>query len=105
LTLDLLPSAWAGIAVAGGCGLLIGLERERRKQELDAPEEAGIRSFAITALGGALAQTMDQPLLVAVGGLAVGAMLAVSILSMAYSASVSEPRASSSAGENSIVER
>ncbi|MCO5123798.1 MAG: DUF4010 domain-containing protein [Rhizobacter sp.] len=80
MTLDLLPSAWAGIAVAGGCGLLIGLERERRKQELDAPEEAGIRSFAITALGGALAQTMDQPLLVAVGGLAVGAMLAVSIL-------------------------
>jgi len=80
LTLDLLPSAWAGIAVAGGCGLLIGLERERRKQQLEAPEEAGIRSFAIVALGGALAQTMDQPLLVAVGGLAVGAMLAVSIL-------------------------
>ena len=80
MTLDILPTAWAGIAVAGGCGLLIGLERERRKQQLAAPEEAGIRSFAITALGGALAQTMAQPLLVAVGALAVGAMLAVSIL-------------------------
>jgi uncharacterized membrane protein (DUF4010 family) len=75
-----LPTDWAGIAIAAGCGLLIGLERERRKQELEAPEEAGIRSFAIAALGGALAQTMDQPLLVAVGGLAVGALLAVSIL-------------------------
>lgn len=75
-----LPTDWAGIAIAAGCGLLIGLERERRKQELEAPEEAGIRSFAIAALGGALAQTMGQPLLVAVGGLAVGALLAVSIL-------------------------
>lgn len=80
MTLDLFPADWAGIAVAGGCGLLIGLERERRKQQLAAPEEAGIRSFAIAALGGAIAQTMAQPLLVAVGGLAVGAMLAVSAL-------------------------
>ena len=80
MSLAALPTEWAGIAVAGGCGLLIGLERERRKQQLAAPEEAGIRSFAIAALGGAIAQTMAQPLLVAVGGLAVGAMLAVSAL-------------------------
>ncbi len=80
MTLSVLPPDWTGIAVAAGCGLLIGLERERRKQQLDAPEEAGIRSFAIAALGGALAQTLGQPLLVAVGGLAVGAMLATSIL-------------------------
>ena len=80
MTLAAVPAEWAGIAVAGGCGLLIGLERERRKQQLDAPEEAGIRSFAIAALGGALAQTLGQPLLVAVGALAVGAMLATSIL-------------------------
>ena len=80
MSLAALPTEWAGIAVAGGCGLLIGLERERRKQQLAAPEEAGIRSFAIAALGGAIAQTMAQPLLVAVGGLAVGAMLAVSVL-------------------------
>lgn len=80
MTLAALPADWAGIAIAGGCGLLIGLERERRKQQLGAPEEAGIRSFTVTALGGALAQTLAQPLLVAVGALAVGAMLAVSVL-------------------------
>ena len=80
MTLAALPDAWAGIAIAGGCGLLIGVERERRKQQLGAPEEAGIRSFAIAALGGALAQALAQPLLVAVGALALGSMLTASIL-------------------------
>ncbi len=43
------------LAAALGCGLLIGAERERRKGQGAAREPAGIRTFAIAALGGALA--------------------------------------------------
>lgn len=60
-----------GLAVALGGGLLIGLERERRKGDGPARRAAGIRSFALVALGGALAQALGQPALVAAGALAV----------------------------------
>jgi hypothetical protein len=42
-----------GLAVALGGGLLIGLERERRKGEGPTRRAAGIRSFALVALAGA----------------------------------------------------
>ena len=61
----------AGLAVALGGGLLIGLERERRKGHGSLRGAAGMRSFALAALGGALAQSLHQPLLVAAGALAV----------------------------------
>ena len=60
-----------GLAVALGSGLLIGLERERRKGEGPTRRAAGIRSFALVALAGALAQALAQPALVAAGALAV----------------------------------
>jgi uncharacterized membrane protein (DUF4010 family) len=60
-----------GLAVALGGGLLIGLERERRKGDGPARRAAGIRSFALVALAGALAQALGQPALVAAGALAV----------------------------------
>ncbi len=60
-----------GLAVALGGGLLIGLERERRKGDGPARRAAGIRSFALVALAGALAQALGQPALVAMGALAV----------------------------------
>lgn len=60
-----------GLAVALGGGLLIGLERERRKGDGPARRAAGIRSFALVALAGALAQALGQPALVAVGAVAV----------------------------------
>ena len=63
--------SWIGLAVALGCGLLIGLERERRKRRGPQREAAGMRSFTLAALAGALAQTLAQPLLVAAGALAV----------------------------------
>lgn len=66
-----------GLAAALGGGLLIGLERERRKGRGDQREAAGIRSFALAALGGGLAQTMQQPALVALGALLVAALAAV----------------------------
>ena len=66
-----MDASWIGLAVALGCGLLIGLERERRKRSGPQREAAGMRSFTLAALCGALAQTLQQPLLVAAGALAV----------------------------------
>lgn len=68
-------SAGAGLAVALGCGLLIGLERERRKRRGPQREAAGLRSFALAALAGAVAQLLAQPLLVGAGALAVLALV------------------------------
>lgn len=42
------------LASALGCGLLIGLERERSKQRENKQSFAGLRSFAICALLGAI---------------------------------------------------
>lgn len=67
-----------GIAVALGCGLLIGLERERRKGRGADRAAAGLRTFAATAFAGALAQTLANPALVAVGALGVAALAALS---------------------------
>lgn len=69
---------WLSFAVALGCGLLIGIERERRKGEGLGREAAGVRTFAIAALAGALAQTLGQPLLVAAGALFVLVLAAIS---------------------------
>ena len=68
---------WVALAVALGCGLLIGIERERRKGSGAARSLAGVRTFALAALAGAMAQTLEQPLLVAAGGLLVGALSAL----------------------------
>ena len=60
--------------MALGIGLLIGLERERRKGEGPDRRAAGIRSFALVAVGGALAQLLSEPGLVAVGGFLVASL-------------------------------
>ena len=67
-----------GLLLALGIGLLIGLDRERRKGEGPDRRAAGIRSFALVAVGGALAQRLAEPGLVAVGGLLVAALAAIS---------------------------
>jgi uncharacterized membrane protein (DUF4010 family) len=76
-----LPNALAasatGIAVAAGCGLLIGLERERRKGRGADRAAAGVRSFTITALLGALAQSLAMPALVVAGAAGVLALTVV----------------------------
>ena len=66
-----------GLLVALGCGLLIGLERERRKGTGDDRRAAGIRSFSVTALIGALAQSLGDGLLVVLGGTLIVALVAV----------------------------
>ena len=63
-----------GLAVALGAGLLIGLERERRKGQGPDRKAAGLRSFMVAALAGAVSQIVS-PLLSAVA-LAGVAMLA-----------------------------
>nr|WP_207184976.1 DUF4010 domain-containing protein [Rubrivivax gelatinosus] len=66
-----------GLLSALGGGLLIGLERERRKGSGPEREPAGIRSFTLAALAGAVAQAIEQPLVVACGALAIVALAAL----------------------------
>lgn len=75
LTLD--SPLGVGLAVALGCGLLIGVERERRKGQQGHRATAGLRTFTIAALAGALAQGLGQTWLVAMGGLLVVALVVI----------------------------
>jgi uncharacterized membrane protein (DUF4010 family) len=64
---------WFNFAIALGLGLLIGLERERSKGEGPTRRPAGIRTFALATLLGAIAAYLGQiPLLmVAAAGMAL----------------------------------
>jgi uncharacterized membrane protein (DUF4010 family) len=73
-------TALLGFATALGCGLLIGIERERRKGKGPTRAMAGVRTFALAALAGAGAQALDQPLLIAVGAALIGALATVAYL-------------------------
>ena len=71
-------AAMVGLAVALGVGLIVGIERERRKGDGDRRAAAGLRTFAITALAGAVAQLLPVPALVPIGAALVAALAAVS---------------------------
>ena len=74
----LLPAHPAtGVAVALGIGLLIGLERERRKRDSAVGMAGGLRTHAVVALAGALAMQFPALLLVAAGAMFVGALVVV----------------------------
>ncbi|MCX5466175.1 MgtC/SapB family protein [Acinetobacter nematophilus] len=66
------------IAAALGCGLLIGLERERSKQRENQRSFAGLRSFAICSIFGAVC-FLFGPYFGIVGALITGAIVAYSI--------------------------
>lgn len=68
------------IAVALGIGLLIGVERERRKGEGPERAAAGVRTFAITALTGVLAMLAGSSVVLAIAGAGVVALTTVSYL-------------------------
>ena len=72
------PSDVIALLLALGIGLLIGLERERRKGAGPDRRAAGIRSFALVAVSGALVQLLPAPGLVAVGGAFVALLAAIS---------------------------
>ena len=63
--------------MALGVGLLIGAERERRKQERPSPSAAGIRTFTVAALAGAVALLVGGVLVLAVVAVAVTAFAAL----------------------------
>lgn len=67
-----------GLAVALGVGLIVGIERERRKGDGDGRAAAGLRTFAIAALAGAVAQLLPVPALVPIGAALVAALAIVS---------------------------
>ncbi|OYW27337.1 MAG: hypothetical protein B7Z51_09045, partial [Methyloversatilis sp. 12-65-5] len=67
-----------GLAAALGIGLLIGMERERRKGEGPARAAAGLRTFTLAALLGALAMLLGGGLTLAVLAAAVGLLAVVS---------------------------
>lgn len=63
-------------ATALAIGLVVGLERERRRRHATDPQVAGLRSFALLALAGSVATQIDH-VLVAVGLGVVGALVVV----------------------------
>lgn len=62
----------SGLAAALGIGLLIGIERERRKGQGSVRSAAGIRTHALLSLAGALSVLVDTRLLVVTGLLVAG---------------------------------
>ena len=65
------------LAVALGIGLLIGGERERRKGEGPSRSPAGIRTFAVTSLAGAISFAVGGELVLAVTTAGVIALTAL----------------------------
>jgi uncharacterized membrane protein (DUF4010 family) len=68
----------SSFALALGCGLLIGVERERRKGSGPQRQYAGVRTFALVALLGAGVQALAQPLLMLAAALLVAGLSIVS---------------------------
>jgi uncharacterized membrane protein (DUF4010 family) len=68
-----LQSTLIGLCVALGIGLLIGAERERRKDQSPTRNAAGIRTFAVAALMGAVGLMLGGIALLGVAVLLVGA--------------------------------
>lgn len=73
----LITDNWMQIAVALGIGLLIGTERERRKGGGRGRAPAGIRTYAVTALLGALGFELGGVSLLAVVTLSVAGFIAL----------------------------
>jgi uncharacterized membrane protein (DUF4010 family) len=71
---DLIQSLW----IALGIGLLIGAERERRKTQRTVPATAGLRTFTLAALLGAIAMLLGDVPLLAVSALCATTFAAVS---------------------------
>ena len=72
-----LAQAAAVLAAALGCGLLVGIERERRKGRGRMRAFAGLRTFALTAVLGSAAMLSGSYALVAVGAALVGGLAVV----------------------------
>lgn len=65
------------MAVALGIGLLIGIERERRKGEGPARAIAGVRTFAVVSLLGAVSVMIGEAMLLAVAAAGLAVLIAI----------------------------
>jgi uncharacterized membrane protein (DUF4010 family) len=72
-----IASDGSALVVAVGIGLLLGLERERRKGTGPTREPAGVRTFALVSLLGAALRIAGGDVLVATGAAFVGALAIV----------------------------
>jgi uncharacterized membrane protein YhiD involved in acid resistance len=72
-----LPPLLLNLAVALGIGLLIGAEQERRKGQGPARAPAGIRTFSVVALAGAISVMVGGALVLAITVAGVAALTAV----------------------------
>ncbi|HMN44310.1 MAG TPA: DUF4010 domain-containing protein [Povalibacter sp.] len=66
-----------GLAVAAGAGLLIGIERERSHADKQERSTAGVRTFTLTSLAGALSLLVGEEITFVAFGLAVAALVTV----------------------------
>jgi len=73
-----LPEEASTLLVALGAGLLVGVERERRSTDDKTPAAAGVRTFAIAALLGALVALSNSWILLVAGALGVTLFTALS---------------------------
>ena len=74
----MIEAPWLNLAIATGVGLMIGLERERSKGVGSARRPAGIRTFTLAALLGAIAAHLGGVPLLAVATAGVMALAALS---------------------------
>ncbi|MDP1535289.1 MAG: MgtC/SapB family protein, partial [Rubrivivax sp.] len=65
------------LGVALGIGLLIGIERERRKGEGPARAIAGVRTFAVVSLLGAVSVMIGEAMLLAVAAAGLAVLIAI----------------------------
>ncbi len=78
--MDLSYATLSSLALALGLGLLIGVDRERRKGSGPTRHFAGIRTFSLAALAGALAQSLNLPWVTLVTAVLVAALAVVAHL-------------------------
>ncbi len=76
--MDVDQKALVGFAAALGSGLLIGIERERRKGFGANRALAGVRTFTLASLTGAAAGFIAAPLLTFTGGVLIATLGAIS---------------------------
>ncbi len=72
------PALFFNFCVALGIGLLVGAERERRKGDGPHRRSAGIRTFAVCALTGFVAQSLGGPFLLISSLLVLGVLTGLS---------------------------
>ncbi|WP_296444474.1 MgtC/SapB family protein [Rhodoferax sp. UBA5149] len=76
--MDLSYDTLTTLALALGLGLLIGIDRERRKGSGPTRHFAGIRTFSLVSLAGAVAQSLNQPWITLVAAVLVATLAVIS---------------------------